>query len=161
VPQLEQIDTFFAQIFWLFVCFGVVFLFISKFAAPKLGGVIELRENTISSDINSAESFKNSAVQVNSEFEKRSAESKAEAFNLISTAAKNANALYDKGISHAEAELKKQVESSEKDINISKGKAEAELAKNTEAYVNEIVSKLTGGKNEKKSVEKIVSKINS
>ncbi len=161
MPQLEQINTFAAQIFWLFVCFGIVYFFVSKFAAPKLGGIIELRENTIASDVNAAESFKNDAVSINSEFEKKSAASRAEAMSIISAASKSANSLYDKGISDTEGELKKHIDASEKDINNSKDAAAAELTKNTITYVEEIVTKLSGAKAKKETIEKIVSKINS
>lgn len=161
MPQLEQINTFAAQIFWLFVCFGIVYFFIARIAAPKLGKVIESRENTISSNINLAETYKNNAVSMNSEFEKKSSASRAEAMNMIAASSKNANTLYDKGIADTEADIKKHINASEKDIMDSKNKAAAELSKNTATYVEEIIVKLTGTKADKQTIEKIVSKINS
>ncbi len=156
MPQLEQIHTFTSQIFWLFVCLGVVYFFLSKLAVPKLSKVIESRETAIASDVNAAEHFKNTAQQVNGEFEARTASSRADAFTITTEATKRGIALYEKNMNETDAQLKKDIEASEKEVNLAKEKAIAELNANILAYVNEIVEKVAGIKIEKAKVEKLL-----
>jgi F-type H+-transporting ATPase subunit b len=144
MPQLEQIYTYTSQIFWILVSFGVIYLFLSRFVVPRLGGVIELRENTISSNVDKARNLKDEAVATENEFELRSATSRSNGFNIISKGSTHANALYDKGISDTDAELKKFIETSEREINSYKEVAARELEKNVPDLVQEIVSRIAG-----------------
>jgi F-type H+-transporting ATPase subunit b len=159
MPQIDQIDTFLSQIFWLFVAFGIIYFFVSRSVAPNLSKVIENRENAIKSDLNSAESLKDTAVKANSELDKKYFNAKGEAFTVISAASKDATKFYDKGIADAEAELKKHIELAEKEINLAKGNAVIELNKNIPAYVEEIVGKVSGLKADKQAVEKLIKKV--
>lgn len=157
MPQLQQLDTFTAQIFWLFVAFGIVYFYFAKFVVPKLGGLIQSREDTLANSINSAEDFKNAAIKTRSEYETKYQQSKSRALQIIMDASKKASQDYDSGLASAESELKKNIERSEKEIDITKNKALDELKAGISAFVDEVVEKLVG--NNKSVVEKVKIKI--
>ncbi len=158
MPQIDQIDTFASQIFWLFVCFGVIYFFMARMVTPKLGGVIETRNNTIATNISDAERMKDDAVKAAAQHSSSANDTKGQAFAITQQANKEANAIYDKGLAETDNELKKHIEASEKEINMAKDKAMNELSSNVSAYVEEIVTKVAGMKADKASVDKIVKK---
>ncbi len=161
MPQLEQINTFTAQIFWLFACLGVIYFFFAFVIVPKLSAVVDGRENRISSDINAAETARDTALRLSAEFEKLLSVSRSESMEMISSATKEANSLYDKVITETEKELNIQTNAAEQEINSLKNKVFSELKANLPTYVEEIVTKITGSKPDKNLAEKLVSKINS
>ena len=135
---------------------GVVYFFMAKFAVPRLSGIVQSRDTAIASDVNAAEHFKNLATSANAEFDKRAANTRAQAFSVVGEASKDATALYERGIADTEADLKKHIEASEKEISIAKDKTLKELNTNISAYVNEVVEKIADIKLEKTQVEKLL-----
>ncbi|MBT7451768.1 MAG: F0F1 ATP synthase subunit B', partial [Rhodospirillaceae bacterium] len=43
MPQFDP-STFSSQLFWLLICFVVLYWVISKFAIPRIGDILEQRE---------------------------------------------------------------------------------------------------------------------
>ena len=50
--------TFSSQIFWLVISFAILYLVLSRFILPKLGGIIEERKGKIASDLDEAARMK-------------------------------------------------------------------------------------------------------
>lgn len=155
MPQLEQIDSFIGQIFWLFIAFGILYFFLAKYAVPRLSATEAMRDSNISGNINLAEQLKNHAKEMTEQFEKMSNSSKSESFKIISEANKNANSIYDAKMLEAEAEIKKTLEASEKEINLEKDKAFAELKAEVASFVNEVIEKVAGSTKLKPTIAKI------
>ena len=63
LPQFNT-HTWPSQIFWLVICFGVLYIFFSKFTLPSMTGTIEARANKIEKDIKAAEQLSAQAEQV-------------------------------------------------------------------------------------------------
>jgi len=157
MPQLEQISSFAGQIFWLFVCFGVIYFFLSKFAVPKLSGVIESREGTISSNVQTAHNSSEEAKTVRAELEFKIANARQKALERTSQSAKASASLYSQGIAESDEELKKYIESTEKEISLKSKEAEKEVSENISGFVEALVLKLAGTKLEDGSVAKKVA----
>lgn len=155
MPQLEQIDSFIGQIFWLFVAFGMLYFFLAKYAVPRLSATETLRDSTISGNINLAETLKNQSKEMAEEFEKKSNFSRSESFKIISEANKYATSIYDSKMLEAELEIKKMLEASEKEINLEKDKAFAELKAEVASFVNEVVEKVAGSTKIKPALAKV------
>lgn len=82
MPQLDP-DVFLPQIFWLFVLFGLVYLFIAYSAAPKIAEVLERRQDWIASDLQEAEKLQALAEESRISYEKALEEARAKAASTV------------------------------------------------------------------------------
>lgn len=78
MPQLD-VTTFSSQLFWLGMCFLVLYFILSYFLVPKISGVLENRENMREQNINQASSYREEAESLLVEYEKLLAQTRKEA----------------------------------------------------------------------------------
>ena len=57
MPQLD-ISTFTPQIIWLIITFGVLYLLMAKLALPRIGSILEQRQNRIEDNLAMAQNLK-------------------------------------------------------------------------------------------------------
>jgi F-type H+-transporting ATPase subunit b len=82
MPQFDP--TFFsAQLFWLLVTFGVLYLLMRVVAMPKLGGVLEERQRKIDDNLDKASQLKAEADAAVAVYEKALAESRGQAQQIL------------------------------------------------------------------------------
>lgn len=74
-----QKDTFASQLVSLVIAFVALYLIVSKFALPKVGGTIEKRQNTIDGDLAEASSLKAASDDALKAYEAELAEARARA----------------------------------------------------------------------------------
>lgn len=84
-------STFPSQILWLAITFGLFYLFLKKVIVPRLGGILEVRENRIAQDIEQAGKMKAEADAAVAAYEQELAEARANA-NAIGQKARDAAA---------------------------------------------------------------------
>ncbi len=89
MPQFDT-STFASQIFWLVVCFAVVFLFAWRVVLPRIAGTLEDRQRKISDDLARAGELADQADEVMVAYEKRLAEARANAHEELHAAATRA-----------------------------------------------------------------------
>jgi len=82
MPQLD-LAVFLPQIFWLFVIFGLIYLFIAYSAAPQITQVLERRQDRISSDLAEASSLQAQAETARAAYEKALEEARGKATSMI------------------------------------------------------------------------------
>ena len=59
LPQLDPVGSLFiSQLFWLGICFGFLYLMMSRVALPKIATVIEERRDKIALDLDRATEFR-------------------------------------------------------------------------------------------------------
>ena len=87
MPQIEQIATFPSQIFWLVVCFVVLYLLMWKVALPRIGDILAERQDRIDDDLQKAERLRNEAAEVLATYERGMAEGREKAQALVREAA--------------------------------------------------------------------------
>jgi len=68
-----------SQLFWLAITFGGLFIILSQFILPKLGGTIEKRGDTIASSLDEAAKLNDQATEAQKALEIRLAEARASA----------------------------------------------------------------------------------
>ena len=78
MPQLD-FGTFPSQIFWLGLCFAILYVLMSKIALPRIEAVLVARRHKIATDKQDAESLKERADAALSSYEECLAEARAEA----------------------------------------------------------------------------------
>jgi len=142
MPQLDP--TWFAsQIFWLFACFTLLYVLLSRVVLPPLGSTIERRAQTISSDISAADHAKISAENARSEYDKTLAQSREMAQKLIHEVL-DENARHAKQTLHAmDAEIAKKLEESTTRINNRKHELIAGLTPAAAEFAAMIAEKIT------------------
>jgi F-type H+-transporting ATPase subunit b len=145
-PGLPQLDhtTFASQLFWLVVCFVVLYLVISRVAAPKIGGVIQDRANRIKGDLDTAAAAKRDSEAAVAGYEKALADARSRGLKMG-----------DELRNTVQAEINAKYDAAAKDLAASTAKAEARIAEMRKAAMarvgevardaaSDIVTKLTG-----------------
>ncbi len=70
---------FSSQLLWLALTFGALYLLMSKVALPRVAGILEHRESTISGDLDKAAQMQKQADDAGKAYEKTLADAKAKA----------------------------------------------------------------------------------
>ncbi len=141
-----------SQILWLAISFGAFYYLMSKMIAPRIGGIIAAREQTIASDLADANRMKGDADAAIAAYEKDLADAKAKAGAIASEARDKAKAKADADRRTAEASLAEKIAAAEADIAAIKAKALAGVGGIAEDAATAIVEQLTGTKVSKTDV---------
>jgi F-type H+-transporting ATPase subunit b len=142
VPQLDP--TWFAsQLFWLFICFTILYVLLSKLILPPLQGVIATRKGTIESDLNAAQEFKTNAAQAKASYEETLVKSR-EAARVIMAEAEAANKVRaEEAIKALDAQSAVQSAKAVAAISAKKQEIMNALMPSTLEFASMIVEKLT------------------
>lgn len=92
MPQLEQINTFASQIFWLVVTFIPLYLILWRVVLPRMSATLENRQQRIDNDIVRAEELSREAQEVMEAYEAELAEARARAQEQLHKAAEETQA---------------------------------------------------------------------
>lgn len=145
MPQLDPTH-YSAQIFWLVVTFVVFYLVVARLVLPRIGGVLEDRQNRIDRDLARAAEFKGEAEKVAAEYEAAQAEGRANAQALLRRTAEAAAAVATERHAQLAERLARDVKSAEERI----ARARAEAVGNIRGVAAEIaqaaVERLVGVK---------------
>lgn len=156
LPQFNT-DSYPSQIFWLFASFGILYIFFSRAALPKLSSIIEDRLMTIRGDIEQAEKLSLEAESTKQAYEKAIHDAHAQAHWFINTVTES---LRDDDIREAEAFKEKsmaEIERLETQANEAIQNVKSDLATTVTDITADIVEKLTSLKLKQSDVEKTVS----
>jgi F-type H+-transporting ATPase subunit b len=86
MPQFNP--TYFpTQIFWLAVCFVVLYVLMARIALPRVGQALDERRNRIDDDLDKAEQLKKEAADVLAAYERTMADARSRAQLLLKTMA--------------------------------------------------------------------------
>jgi F-type H+-transporting ATPase subunit b len=91
MPQLDP-AFFTPQLFWLAVCFVVLYFLMSRVAMPQVAGVLKQREDKIQGDLETAQKLKEDTKSVIAAYEKALADARGEAQALARQTTDAANA---------------------------------------------------------------------
>lgn len=107
VPGMPQLDfsTFPNQIFWLVVSLVVIYFVLSRVALPRIGAVIEDRQNAIANDIEQAAEFRRKAEEAEAAYNAALAEARSEAMGIAGEAKAEIKLEVDAAIAKADAEI--------------------------------------------------------
>lgn len=151
--------TFPSQLLWLAITFGLFYLFLKRVVMPRVGGIIDVRNERITQDLDQAAKLKGEADAAVAAYEQELAEAKT-----------NANAIGQKANDAAKAEAetaRKKVESAldqklgEAEARIASIKANAmkEVGSIAEDTASAIVEALVGGKASKAEIAAAVKSV--
>ena len=122
-------STYPSQILWLAITFGLFYLFLKKVIMPRLGGILDVRENRIAQDIEQANKMKGEADAAVAAYEQELAEARA-----------NANVIGQKARDDGKAEAETARKSIEASLEAKLAEAEARVAKVKDTAMQDVGS---------------------
>jgi F-type H+-transporting ATPase subunit b len=144
--------TFPSQILWLIITFGLFYLFLKRVVIPRVGSIIDVRNDRISQDLDHAARLKGEADAAVAAYEQELAEAKANANKIGQQANDAAKAGAESTRKTLEAELEKKLAEAEASIASIKAKAMKEVGTIAEDTTSAIVEALVGGKSDKAEI---------
>jgi F-type H+-transporting ATPase subunit b len=151
-PPFET-ETYGAQLLWLAITFGALYVLLSKLVLPQLSGIIEGRRSTIAHDLDEAAAMKTRAEQAGVAYEKSLSEAKAKAQKLAQETRDRLAAESDAKRKTIEADLAKRMAESESTIAARKADAMSHVRSIAVDTATAIVERLTGRAPAPKAVE--------
>ncbi len=85
MPQLDPAG-FSPQIVWLAISFVILYLVMARIALPRIGDVIEARQDRIAHDLDAAATLKSEAEAVIAAYEASMAQTRSEAHDILAKA---------------------------------------------------------------------------
>lgn len=150
--------TYFAsQLMWLVITFGVFYLIMDRVIIPRLAGILEVRRDRISRDLDETQRLKAESDAAHAAYEHELAEAKRNAHQIASEATDKAKQEAAEARDKVEAELAEKMAEAEASISKIKEKALGEVDTIAAETVDEIVKQLIGGKLTKADVAKAVA----
>ena len=137
-------ETFASQLVWFAVFFIALYVLISRFAIPRLGGIIEARRDRVEGDLAEANRLKGQSDAALASYEKSLADARGRAQALANETREKLNAEADKARHALEAQLNVKLAEAEKTISATKTTAMANVRGIAVDTAATIVQRLVG-----------------
>jgi F-type H+-transporting ATPase subunit b len=142
MPQLDP--TWFAsQIFWLVVCFTLLYVLLARVVLPPLSKTIERRIHTVRDDISAADIAKNKAERARQDYEALLAQSRQMSQNLIAEVMAENKAHAEKTLKAMDAEIARKLTDAASRISNKKHELVAGLTPAATEFAAMIAEKIT------------------
>ena len=155
MPQLNP-EFWLAQIFWLLLTFGILYVVLSKFILPKISSNLEARKSQILENIEMAEKQREQSEIKIKEFEKIILDSKNKAKNYINDTRKKLLEDINKKREVLENEINEEIKVAEKDITSLKNNAPEKINKIAIETSADLIKQLIGMELNNSSISAIV-----
>ena len=143
MPRLTP-DSFGSQLLWLAIAFGLLWLFMARVGAPRVGAILAERRGRIEGDLKEAERFRNEATAAEQTYDKALADARRSAAKLADEARQTMAADFARKKEAEEAKLAQHLVAAEQRIAAVRDKALGEVGAIATDCAEAIVAKLTG-----------------
>jgi len=143
LPQLNVPDMA-PQLIWLALTFGVLYLVLSRVTLPRIGSILEERQNRIQRDLDEAERLKDETDKALAAYEQSLAEARTNATSIARETRGRLAAEVEKERTKVEAELAGKLANAESRISSMKAEAMANVSDIASETVGDVVKKLIG-----------------
>ena len=144
MPQFDFANVFIPQLFWLAVLFVILYFGVVRLTLPKLGRVMEARENKVSGDIASAEKAKNQSDKLNEDYQQGLVEARENARALLADTKAKSSASVEKKMAAASKKADDAIASAQAEIDKARVSAMSEIENVAAEGASAIVERLTG-----------------
>ncbi len=149
--------TYFAsQILWLVITFGLLYMILSRVIIPRLAGILEVRKDRISRDLDETQRLNAEADAAQAAYEQELAEARNNAHRIGQEATDKAKQEAAGAREKVEAELAEKLAEADARIAAIKDKALGEVGAIASDTAESIVKELIGGKTTKAEITKAV-----
>ena len=152
-------STFPSQLLWLAITFGLFYLFLKRVVMPRVGGIIDVRNDRITQDLDHAAKLKGEADAAVAAYEQELAEAKKNANSIGQQAADAAKTEAETARKKIEAALDEKLGEAEARIASIKANAMKEVGSIAEDTASAIVEALVGGKASKAEIAAAVKSV--
>lgn len=150
-------STFASQLFWLAITFGFFYWFISKTISPRIGEILETRQDRIAQDLAKAQDLSDETNAAIAAYEQELATAKGNANEIAQKARDKAKAEAEAERTKVDDDLNAKLVEAEKRIADIRTKAMGEVNTIAEDTTAEIIGRLIGGKVTKADLAKAIS----
>lgn len=152
-------STYASQLFWLAITFGFFYWFMAKVIVPRIGEILETRQDRIAGDLDMARDLQNKADEALAAYEQELAEARSTAGEIAQKARDKAKGEADAERQKVEAQLAEKLEESERHIASIREKAMAEVGTIAGDTAGDIVEKLIGASVGKADLDKAITAV--
>ena len=143
MPQLEQIEFFISQLFWLGVFFGILFLVLTYFTLPKIRAFLNKRDEFVKSHLSKQDEFIKKAEQLIENYETKINETKDQASQIINEAKESALQASEKLIKETEDKIQSEIKKTEERVALEKKQALIDLEDQLKDSATSFLGKIT------------------
>jgi F-type H+-transporting ATPase subunit b len=160
VPQLDP-EFFVSQLFWLVATFSFLLLFLWKVSLPRIGSVLEKRENKINNDIETAKQLQIEAEKIQDQIEQKLHDSKEQNISLIKNSTVDLQNKASEELLKLDNELNKKIEKSAKVIENNKKESLKKIYEQIHEITKLTLSKLSSVQINDKEIKESVANARS
>lgn len=145
-PGLPQLDVTWypAQLFWLVVTFGLLFIFFWRVTLPMIEGILRERRNRIEGDLSTAEKLRQQAADALAGYETEMANARSRAQQILADNRKTINASLDDLKARAAGDVQAAMKQAEERVSADRARALGSLQPAAAEAAAAIVGRLIG-----------------
>jgi F-type H+-transporting ATPase subunit b len=143
MPQLD-VSSWASQIFWLIICFAVLYFALSRFILPALRDTIATRSDRVADDLDSASRMQREAEEAEKAYNTSLRDARAKANNVAESTRRSIDEEVAAELAAADAEADSQAELAEARIKAIKAGALSKLDDVAADVATSLISELTG-----------------
>lgn len=133
---------FASQLFWFVLSFGALYIILSRFVLPKIGGVLHTRASTISKDLDDAAQKSAEADEARTDSERATARARSHAREMVDAARAEVQAKLNAEQEAAEKRIADRINTAEARVDAAKAKALGEVPGLAEQLARDIADKI-------------------
>ena len=143
MPQLEQVEFFISQLFWLGVFFVILFSVLTYITLPKIRTFLNKRDDFVRSHISKQDELIKKAESIIENYEAKLTEAKNQASQIINDAKDKALQESESLIKATEEKIQQEIRQTEERVNKEKDLAISELNVQLKDSATNFISKVT------------------
>ncbi len=143
MPQLEQVEFFISQLFWLGVFFVILFSVLTYITLPKIRAFLNKRDDFVRSHISKQDELIKKAESIIENYEAKLTEAKNQASQIINDAKDKALQESETLIKATEEKIQQEIRQTEERVNKEKALAISELNVQLKDSATNFISKVT------------------
>ncbi len=143
MPQLEQVEFFISQLFWLGVFFVILFSVLTYITLPKIRAFLNQRDDFVKSHISKQDELMKKAESIIENYEAKLTEAKNKASQIINDAKDEALHESEKLLKATEEKIQQEIKLTETRVQKEKEDALSELNTQLKNSATDFISKVT------------------
>ena len=143
MPQLEQVEFFVSQLFWLGVFFVILFTVLTYATLPKIRAFLNQRDDFVKSHISKQDELIKKAESIIENYEVKLNEAKSQAFQIVNDAKDKAMQESESLIKSTEEKIQHEIKMTEQRVAKEKDQAISDLNIQLKDSATSFISKVS------------------